>query len=132
MTDHREVMRQALEAMEYYSKNAPPIHSTLMAIEALRAALDEKVEPVAWYLEAEGDEPAIFHPKHIEGWTPLYEHPPAPPASTDEDVKVAWGVDWSGHGDQTCVSIVKQRADGTREIVAVEYAPSDWPAQEGP
>jgi hypothetical protein len=37
---------------------------------------------------------------------------------------VVWGVDWGSHGDRSCCTIIKQHTDGTREVVAVEYAPS--------
>jgi hypothetical protein len=41
-----------------------------------------------------------------------------------EQEPVAWGIDWGSHGDRSCCMIIKQHTDGTREVVAVEYAPS--------
>lgn len=41
-----------------------------------------------------------------------------------EQEAVVWGVDWGSHGDRSCCAIIKQHTDGTREVVAVEYAPS--------
>jgi hypothetical protein len=41
-----------------------------------------------------------------------------------EQEPVVWGVDWGGHGDRSCCTIIKQHTDGTWEVVAVEYAPS--------
>ncbi len=40
-----------------------------------------------------------------------------------EQEPVAWGVDWSRNGDQSCCTIIKQHADGVQEVVAVEYSP---------
>lgn len=37
---------------------------------------------------------------------------------------VSWGVDWGSHGDRSCVSIVKQHANGTLEVIATEYGPA--------
>jgi hypothetical protein len=42
--DHREVMRQALEALEYHTEQTRPIERTSVAIQALRAALGERDE----------------------------------------------------------------------------------------
>jgi len=36
---------------------------------------------------------------------------------------VTWGIDWGTRGDRSCCSIVKKHADGTLEVVAVEYDP---------
>jgi hypothetical protein len=107
----------------------PAVSSEAQALidKGRRAALDETVEPVAWYLEAEGDEPAIFHPKHIEGWTPLYEHPPAPPASTEEDVKVVRLT--REKYEAMCYLIDEIPALHIR--MALLALLGDWPAQEG-
>ncbi len=36
---------------------------------------------------------------------------------------VTWGVDWGRDNDQSCCTIIKRHADGTQEVVAVEYGP---------
>ena len=40
-----------------------------------------------------------------------------------EQEPVAWGVDWGRDGDQSCCTIIKRHADGSHEVVAVEYSP---------
>ena len=40
-----------------------------------------------------------------------------------EQEPVTWGVDWGRDGDRPCCTIIKRHADGTQEVVAVEYAP---------
>lgn len=56
-------------------------------------------------------------------------------AEAEKVEQVRWGVDWGTHGDQSCVSIVKQHVDGTLEVVAIEYQPpqaqSDHVAGDG-
>lgn len=44
--------------------------------------------------------------------------------STPVQEPVSWGVDWGSHGDRSCVSIVKQHANGTLEVIATEYGPA--------
>jgi hypothetical protein len=41
----------------------------------------------------------------------------------EEQEPVAWGVDWGRDGNQSCCTIIKRRADGAQEVVAVEYGP---------
>jgi arylsulfatase A-like enzyme len=133
MTDRlREASENAIDAMEHAITYVPDSLVMLLdkTIREVRAALTEpaeRVEPVAWYLEAEGDEPAIFHPKHIEGWTPLYEHPPAPPASTEEDVKVVRLT--REKYEAMCYLIDEIPALHIR--MALLALLGDWPAQEG-
>ena len=40
-----------------------------------------------------------------------------------EQEPVTWGVDWGRDNDQSCCTIIKRHADGTQEVVAVEYGP---------
>jgi hypothetical protein len=40
-----------------------------------------------------------------------------------EQEPVTWGVDWGRDGDRPCCTIIKRHADGTQEVVAVEYGP---------
>lgn len=103
----REVVNQALEALEYENSwheilKVRPYASTVDAITALRAALaqqDEPVEPVAWMFESErnfnlvgygGWEKRIteYRPNDLQGSvrnvTPLYTAPPQRPAKPVE------------------------------------------------
>jgi hypothetical protein len=41
----------------------------------------------------------------------------------EEQEPVTWGVDWGRDGDRPCCTIIKRHADGTQEVVAVEYGP---------
>jgi hypothetical protein len=45
---------------------------------------------------------------------------------------VVWGVDWGKAGDTPCVSIIKRKADGGIEVMAVEYAPYTHPQPAQP
>jgi phage terminase large subunit-like protein len=44
-------------------------------------------------------------------------------AALAQQEPVTWGVDWGRDGDRSCCTIIKRHADGTQEVVAVEYAP---------
>jgi hypothetical protein len=45
---------------------------------------------------------------------------------------VTWGVDWGRDGDQSCCTIIKRHADGTQEVVAVEYGPPRRETEQEP
>lgn len=95
----REAAQQALEALEK-GKNvsATEWHQ---AIAALRAALAEQAQPVAWK-HRERREILDTDPREWgradEPWTPLYTSPPAPQPLTDEELDVMWrspmSADW--------------------------------------
>lgn len=56
MKSHREVMQQALSALEYHTQQTRPIHNTELAIEALREALSRpEPEPVTKRICCGGD-----------------------------------------------------------------------------
>jgi len=44
----KEVLKLALEALEYHTAQTRPIHETNEAITAIKAALEAKDEPVGW------------------------------------------------------------------------------------
>ncbi len=45
-----------------------------------------------------------------------------------EPEPVGWGVDWGKAGDIPCVSIIRRKANGITEVIAVEYAPFSYTA----
>ena len=49
-----------------------------------------------------------------------------------EQEPVTWGVDWGRNGDQSCCTIIKRHADGTQEVVAVEYGPPRSETEQEP
>ena len=49
-----------------------------------------------------------------------------------EQEPVTWGVDWGRDGDQSCCTIIKRHADGTQEVVAVEYGPPRSETEQEP
>ena len=92
----REAMQMALEALEQiHPGNLTPMAEEAWnkAITALRQALEEKQEPVAWMHNfIEGN--VITHRpadigRHPERWTPLYAAPPKREwvGLTDEELK---------------------------------------------
>jgi arylsulfatase A-like enzyme len=154
MTDHREVMRQALAYVEWQAfgscrspgwDNAVPLAHEVS--EALRAALDEPAaEPVAWGLFAKidngefhlqhpvrfaksdaKDDASMYAPGTVLEIRPLYAHPPAPPASPDEDVKVVRLT--REKYEAMCYLIDEIPALHIR--MALLALLGDWPAQEG-
>ena len=77
MTD-REIMQQALDALEYHTMQTRPISHTDKAIEALRQALAQpEQEPAAWMLPDYGD---VLSASEADGTgiynIPLYTAPP--------------------------------------------------------
>jgi hypothetical protein len=50
-----EVMKQALGALEEYQAKGPPFMSCDAAVAALRAAIDQTAEPVAWMYDFMSD-----------------------------------------------------------------------------
>jgi hypothetical protein len=138
MTDHREVMRQALEALIWEAGSEPALYATQthQAIESLRAALDEKVEPVAWQFYQDGKWTTGMDVNNHRACTEaagiptrnLYAHPPAPPASPDEDVKVVRLT--REKYEAMCYLIDEIPALHIR--MALLALLGDWPAQEGP
>ena len=100
ITIDRALVEQALEALENLQ---PIIGNGLLnriqlafidpnldvAITALRAALAQQAEPVAWY-QKRGQEVLTSHPacwgREDEPWTPLYTAPPQrKPLTSDKD-----------------------------------------------
>ena len=61
----------------------------------------------------------------LPGWrTPAQENAiTALRAALAQQEPVTWGVDWGRDNDQSCCTIIKRHADGTQEVVAVEYGP---------
>jgi hypothetical protein len=136
MTDLRAAAQQALEALEYLNVTAEHRVDDRIAdaaITALRAALEqqeqadypeEKLQAVAeyvsnqyhvWYGVAARDIEEVLRQSVRCG---LVSNPPR-----REPEPVTWGVDWGRDGDQSCCTIIKRHADGTQEVVAVEYGP---------
>lgn len=92
----REVMQMALDFCEFLWRDVPlndyseDMRQDVEA--ALRAALAEPDEPVAWINAAR--DVLTSHPeswgRECEGWTPLYTHPaPQRQPLTDEQIKAA-------------------------------------------
>jgi hypothetical protein len=87
ITIKREVLEQAIEALEYHTAQTRPIYVTNEAITALRTALEAKdVEPVAW-MSPSG---AVYRTRFqaVENCeqvvTPLFTHPAAPDARKEK------------------------------------------------
>ena len=76
MTDLRQAAQQALEALERYQVKRQDFDRFADEITALRTALEQQAEPVAW-MDKHGNIDhgldAILEP---EGWKPLYTTPP--------------------------------------------------------
>ena len=100
----REAMQMALEALEQiHPGNLTPMAEEAWnkAITALRQALEEKQEPVAWMHNfIEGN--VITHrpadiDRHPERWTPLYTAPPKQwQGLTDQEINsVCYKRDWT-------------------------------------
>lgn len=75
-------MKQALEALELWSPaSGHALNKRAEAVVALRAAIEQAQEPVAWvgpsWLNPETRtwESKSFAPKPIKGWIPLYTAP---------------------------------------------------------
>ena len=79
MPTNKEVMQQALDALEYTADYDSSIILQKAAIEALRAQLAQpEPEPVAWlYKKKDGVQVITDDPDYADGtWTPLYTAPP--------------------------------------------------------
>jgi hypothetical protein len=87
------------------------------AITALKAALEQPYAEQARRVEQETHGRMRIDP--VTGDVSI-----GTPTEQPEQEPVVWGVDWGSHGDRSCCTIIKQHTDGTREVVAVEYAPS--------
>ncbi len=111
----RALVRQALEALELAYAGTPAITVHGKAITALKAALEQPKPPPEAQTEAEKI-------AYCAGWWAAMEQKRE--QQEPEQEPVVWGVDWGSHGDRSCCTIIKQHTDGTREVVAVEYAPS--------
>ena len=103
----REAAEKALEALEL------AIHTTYsdMVLErcneadkALRTALAEAEEPVAWYRPSEEGYDSAFrdHATVVactgnkwEGWIPLYTHPPRREPLTEEEIRRLYRKAWT-------------------------------------
>ena len=76
----RQAAEMALEALVWEVGSCPEMYAkqTAGAITALRAALAETDEPVAWHYEREGESAISFSPDRdpYKPWQPLYTHPP--------------------------------------------------------
>lgn len=99
------VMRQAIEALEYHTAQTRPVLGTEAAITALRAELErlDAVEPVAWRIfdgeggydfrdELPSEESREWSARYGRKWEPLYTAPIAPaiPAPTHEQIDEGW------------------------------------------
>ena len=103
----REAMQVALEALESDPISHAGLVNRKQAITALRQALEEKQEPVAWMHNfIEGN--VITHrpadiDRHPERWTPLYTAPPKQwQGLTDQEINsVCYKRDWTAHWTDT-------------------------------
>jgi hypothetical protein len=98
MTDLRAAAQQALEVLI----KASSYYDTYAEIAALKAALAEPVEPVAWQWLDTGTFRKKL-PKTAErcAWNPLYATPPQRKPLTDEEIlrRVHTDVGWVNSGD---------------------------------
>jgi len=96
--DIRETLKLALEALlhAYHEDEAHP--RTLEAITAIKEALAQEQEPVAWvvYSSAENDIVWADKGKRLKQNTPLYTTPPQRTwqGLTDEDIAQGWKESW--------------------------------------
>jgi len=114
MSDLRTAAQQALERLMLHHRTWDA-RDDLNAITSLKVALDQPKPPPEAQTEAEKI-------AYCAGWWAAVEQKREQPQQEQEPV--VWGVDWGSHGDRSCCTIIKQHTDGTREVVAVEYAPS--------
>jgi hypothetical protein len=76
----QEALKLALEALEYHTSQTRPIHQTNEAITAIKEALAQTQEPVAWihnFIDGGisiGKRPADLN-RHPDRWTALYKDP---------------------------------------------------------
>jgi hypothetical protein len=113
----RKAMQMALEALEWVYGGAPVRKDGAAAIRALRAALAQQDEPVAWPAmpPSKGQSPVLFEDGYAEGWAKclsmcksVFEHTnPQPPRQplTREDAIALW----------------KDRSDGPSNAEIVSY-----------
>ena len=121
MSTLREVAQQALRALEkiadwdgaygpFPERNeewrAMAVVTARESVTALRAAL------------AQEEQPNRAQQMRDAGYA---RRPTLREMGEQEREPVAWGVDWGRDGDQSCCTIIKRHADGTQEVVAVEY-----------
>ena len=93
-----DAMKQALKALEEIADEvfSPYDNKLGDAILALRAAIKQAQEPVAWMNpswidpDTRGWASDSFESIQIEGWIPLYTAPRQWQGLTDEDVKSIW------------------------------------------
>jgi hypothetical protein len=88
-----EALRLALEALEYFTDTSSSAMDKAMAedaITAIKAALEAKDEPVAWFCKernlVEIDCPAEDDFRSTLGWEPLYSTPPQRKPLTIEQI----------------------------------------------
>jgi hypothetical protein len=70
-----KALRLALEALEYSATQIKPDYEHSKAITAIKAALEAKDEPVAWYLQSLNQR-GVSLKKETQEWKPLYTTPP--------------------------------------------------------
>ncbi|CAB4160917.1 hypothetical protein UFOVP728_19 [uncultured Caudovirales phage] len=108
MTTLRQAAQQALEAWQTATYGHPSHHkATLLAMTALKAALEqqaEPVQPVAWMytgIKQDGTEHGphlVWKPEYMDAMsaskgsqaTPLYTAPPQRKPLTDEEIEDIW------------------------------------------
>ena len=88
MTD-REAMQMALKTLEgiHRVEEYPKIQP---AITALRAALEQQAEPVAWWHKKSDTFASGSLISHFTDWLPLYTTPPQRKLLTGEQIEFAW------------------------------------------
>ena len=93
----REAAQQALEAMHSFESGTGGIYRGEFAAEitALRAALAEPVQPVAWIYQNANTDTEYLVWKRGEGgrnWRPLYTAPPQRKPLAEEDLRRMWAA----------------------------------------
>ena len=97
-----EALRLALDALECWQRNEDCNEPMSKIMEAIKAALEAKDEPVAWaMLHDNGHFIDAIHPNEharVEGEyiTPLYTTPPQRTwvGLTDEEIRLQWSEFW--------------------------------------
>ena len=119
MTNHSDVLTQALEALEHHTaiKHPQQRHYRDAAIEALRAALAETAEPVALTAMQQAGKAAA----HYHAWSKQYTapQPPAPAVElTDREICDLWS--WSMTAEAEQADDTQQHAFARAAIAAHE------------
>lgn len=123
MTDLQTAAQQALEALERYQVKRQDFDRFADEITALKAALAEPQEPVAW-LHTDPDKPRVkfleWHkdePGYRGRWikTPLYSAPPQRKPLSDEELDRLWREPMSADWEHREYARAIERAHGIKE-----------------